>query len=85
MTPCRRERAVTMTAASAADLAGLLTILDEFVRSSPRITDELAVFLASRGSRFPEFETGNLIDHLSFTALGLRQQAAPATARKETP
>ncbi len=79
MTAPGRKPIVTITAAFAAEL----TTLEEFVRSNPRIAAELAAFLASQGSRFPEFETGNLIDELSFTALALRQQAD--SAREETP
>lgn len=78
MTAPRHEPTVTMTAAFADDLTALLTTLDDFVRSTPRIAAELAAFLVSRGSRLPDFETGNQIDELSFTALGLRQQATPA-------
>ncbi len=82
MTAPVRKLTVTMTAASAAELTALLTTLDEFVRSNPRIAAELAAFLASRGSRFPEFEASNLIDELSFTALGLRKQVV--SAREES-
>ncbi len=70
--PGRRTAALTLTAAEAADLAGLLTTLDEFLRSSPDITAGLAVFLENRGSRFPGFDACNLIDELSFTAHGYR-------------
>jgi hypothetical protein len=77
-----REPVATMTARSA-ELTILLTTLDEFICSSPRIIAELAAFLESRGSRSPEFETGNLIYELSFTALSLRRQAASVPARKE--
>ena len=74
--PGRRTAALTLTAAEAADLAGLLTTLDEFLRSSPDVAAELAVLLRNRGSRFPGFEAGNLIDELSFTALGYRSRLA---------
>jgi hypothetical protein len=74
--PGRRKAAVTLTAAEAAGLAALLTTIDEFLRSSPDVTAELAAFLGNRGSRFPGFEAGNLIDELSFTALGYRSRLA---------
>jgi hypothetical protein len=74
--PGRRKAAVTLTAAEASGLAALLTTIDEFLRSSPNVTAGLAAFLGSRGSRFPEFEACNLIDELSFTALGYRTRLA---------
>jgi hypothetical protein len=74
--PGRRKTAITLTAAEAAGLAALLTTIDEFLRSSPDITAGLAEFLGSRGSRFPGFEACNLIDELSFTALGYRCRLA---------
>ena len=80
MTGPRHEPTVTMTAAFAAELTALLTTLDECVRSSPRIAAELAAFLGSRGSRFPEFEVGNLIDDLSFTSHSLRKRDASGPA-----
>lgn len=74
--PGRRKAAITLTAAEAAGLAALLTTVDEFLRSSPDITSGLAEFLGNRGSRFPGFEACNLIDELSFTALGYRCRLA---------
>ena len=74
--PGRRKAALTLTEAEAADLAALLTTFDEFLRSSPDITARLAEFLGNRGSRFPGFEACNLIDELSFTALGYRCRLA---------
>jgi hypothetical protein len=74
--PGRRKAAVTLTAAETAGLAALLTTIDEFLRSSPNVTAELAAFLGSRGSRFPGFEAGNLIDELSFPALRYRNRLA---------
>jgi hypothetical protein len=71
-----RKTAVTLPAASAAELAALLGTLDEFLRSSPRVADDLARFLSSRGARFPGFDACNLIDELSFTALSFRRLAA---------
>jgi hypothetical protein len=76
--PGRRKAAIALSAAAAAaaadDLTALLTKVDEFPRSSPRITTELAAFLGSRGSGFPGFEAGNLVDELSFTALSFRNR-----------
>ena len=74
--PGRRKAALTLTAEDAAGLAALLTTVDEFLRSSPDITSRLAGFLQNRGSRFPGFEACNLIDELSFTALGYRCRLA---------
>ena len=68
--PGRHKTAVTLTAAEAAGLSALLTTLDEFLRSSPGVAAELTAFPGNRGSRFPGSEGGNLIDELSFTALG---------------
>jgi hypothetical protein len=77
MTSPRRRRAViTLTAEDATGLAALLTTVDEFLRSSPAVTVDLAEFLRARGARFPGFEACNLIDELSFTALGYRNRLA---------
>jgi hypothetical protein len=78
MTSPRRRKAgtITLTAAEAAGLTALLTTIDEFLRSSPAVTAGLAEFLRGRGSRFPGFEACNLIDELSFTALGYRSRLA---------
>ena len=74
--PRRRKNAIVLPIPQAAELTALLGTLDEFVRSNPRITAELAAFLASRGAPFPEFDASNTIDELSFTALGFRQLLA---------
>jgi hypothetical protein len=51
------------------NLAELLTVLDEFLRSGELpIAELLAKFLESRGSVHAAFDANNLIDHLSFTA-----------------
>jgi hypothetical protein len=71
-----RAPAIRLPAAQAADLAALLTTLDEFIRSSPRVTVELRRFLAGRGSRFPGHDASLLTDTLSFTALAFRTPAA---------
>ncbi len=74
--PRRRRTAITLTAAEAVGLAALLTTVDEFLRSSPAVIVGLAEFLRARGARFPGFEACNLIDELSFTALGYRNRLA---------
>ena len=71
-----RAPAIRLPAAQAADLTALLTTLDEFIRSSPRVTAELRRFLAGRGSRFPGHDASLLTDTLSFTALAFRAPAA---------
>ncbi len=74
--PRRRKAAITLTAAEVASLAALLTTIDEFLRSSPDVTAGPAGFLRARGARFPRFEACNLVDELSFTALGYRSRLA---------
>ena len=74
--PRRRKAAITLTTAEAASLTALLTTIDEFLRSSPAVTADLAEFLRTRGARFPGFEACNLIDELSFPALGYRNRLA---------
>jgi hypothetical protein len=74
--PRRRKDAFTLPAVEAASLAALLTTIDEFLRSSPAVTAGLAEFLRARGARFPGFEACNLVDELSFTALGYRSRLA---------
>jgi hypothetical protein len=54
------------------NLAGLLTVLDEFLRCRELpIAELLAKFLESRGSEHPAFHANNLIDHVSFTATAI--------------
>jgi hypothetical protein len=74
--PRRRKAAITLTAPEAASLAALLTTIDEFLRSSPAATAGLAEFLRARGAGSPGFEACNLVDELSFTALGYRSRLA---------
>jgi hypothetical protein len=57
-----------------ADLALTLTDVDEFLRS-PAGHAALTAWYQARGSIAPGFDAGNLIDGVSFTALGLRKQA----------
>jgi hypothetical protein len=74
---------VTLPATSVILLAELLTQMDEFLRSSPLIADDLAGFLASRDHSHPGFAAFNLIDNVSFTALWLRNLIAAGQARPE--
>jgi hypothetical protein len=64
---------VTLPAETVRGLAALLTELDEFLCSGPIVSDDLALFLASRGHAHPRFVASNMIDEVSFTATGLRQ------------
>jgi hypothetical protein len=54
-----------------AELASLLTRLDEFLRSGDPATSALTSYLASRGETHPGFAACNLIDEVS-SACGLR-------------
>jgi hypothetical protein len=78
-----RARTITMPPSEAARIAALLTTLDDYLRSGPA-SSTLAAFLASRGSRSPEFDTTNLIDELSLTAMCLRKQLASCSTVSET-
>jgi hypothetical protein len=59
-------------AGSPAELARLLTIIDEFLRS-PHMPARLAAFLTATGHQHPGYDACLLIDDVSFTALRLRQ------------
>jgi hypothetical protein len=61
------------------DLADLLTILDEFLRSSEEVTVLLARFLAGRGEQHPGYHASLLIDWASFTAGRHRQLSGHET------
>jgi hypothetical protein len=63
---------IAVRAASLAELAELLTGLDEFLRSGSAATTALTEHLASRSHAHPGFAACNLIDDVSFTALWLR-------------
>lgn len=80
------ETGVTVSAAATADLAVLLTTIDEFLRSA-HASRALAAFLASRGVQFPGHDASILTDELSFTALSFRNRLAAADAdhRQENP
>jgi hypothetical protein len=65
---------------STTELAGLLTTLDEFLRSSPQAAAVLAAFLASNGHPDPRYAGSLFIDEVSFTALRLRQLTGHAGA-----
>ncbi len=67
-------------AAWLADLADTLAEVDEFLRTPAGIA-ALEDFYQARGSLPARFHAGNLIDAVSFTALGLRGQAAPQARR----
>lgn len=57
-------------------LAGLLELTDEFFRhASPQVRAELALFLTTQHGWSPECGLHAYLDSLSFTALGLRDQA----------
>jgi hypothetical protein len=57
-----------LTSAMMTNLAELLTVLDEFLRSSQEVTVLLERFLAGRGGQHPGYHAGLLIDWTSFTA-----------------
>jgi hypothetical protein len=61
-----------------ADLAELLTILDEFLRSGQEVNALLERFLAARAGQQPGYHAGLLIDWASFTAARHRQLASTA-------
>ena len=71
-----RAPPIRLPAAQAADLAALLTTIDEFIRSSPASPPSSADSSAGRGSRFPGHDASLLTDTLSFTALAFRTPAA---------
>ncbi len=73
--PRKHETDVTLSAPIAADLAALLTTIDEFLRSDCA-SGALAAFLASRGAQFPGHDASVLTDELSFTALSFRNRLA---------
>jgi hypothetical protein len=64
-----------LTSAMMTDLAELLTVLDEFLRSSQEVTALLERFLAERAEQHPGYHASLLIDWASFTALRHRQLA----------
>jgi hypothetical protein len=61
-------------AAQLADLARMLTDVDEFLRT-PGGHAALEEFCAARGSTGPGYDAGLLIDGISFTALDLRNRS----------
>ena len=62
-----------LTSATMTDLAELLTILDEFLRSSEEVTTLLTRFLTGHGEQHPGYHASLLIDWASFTAARHRQ------------
>ncbi|MGW3473412.1 hypothetical protein ACWDKQ_34290 [Saccharopolyspora sp. NPDC000995] len=62
-------------------LTGLLELTDEFFRhASPQVRAELALFLTTQRGWHPETGLHAYLDFLSFTALGLRDQARNTAA-----
>jgi hypothetical protein len=66
--------------AQLAELADMLTEVDQFLRSAAGHA-ALEEYYAARGSIGPGFDAGNLVDWVSFTALWLRGKAAPQAQR----
>jgi hypothetical protein len=66
--------------AQLADLADMLTEVDQFLRPAAGRA-ALEEYYAARGSTGPGFDAGNLLDWASFTALWLRGKAAPQARR----
>jgi hypothetical protein len=62
------------------DLAELLTVLDEFLRSSDETTALLERFLAGRGEQHPGYHASLLIDWASFTAASHRRLTGHETS-----
>jgi hypothetical protein len=69
-----------LTSAAMTDLAELLTVLDEFLRSSQEVTALLERFLAGRGEQHPGYHASLLIDWASFTAASHRRLAGHETS-----
>jgi hypothetical protein len=63
-----------------ADLAELLTVLDEFLHSSEEVTALPERFLAGCGEQHPGYHASLLIDWAPFTALRHRQLAGHETS-----
>jgi hypothetical protein len=63
--------------AQLADLAGMLTEVDQFLRSAAGHA-ALEEYYAARGSTGPGFDAGNLVDWVGFTELWLRGKTAQA-------
>jgi hypothetical protein len=84
MAEARRPR-ITLPAATVLDLAGLLTEVDEVLRSTPAVGRELEHFLERQGHRNPGFATGNFIDDVSFTVLWLRGLTNGNAGRQPSP
>ena len=75
--PERRKNAITLPISQAAELATLLTTIEEFLRSA-HADDALAAVLASRGTPLPGHHASILTDERSFTALSFRSLLAAA-------
>ena len=68
------------TSAMMTDLADLLTVLDEFLRSSQEVTALLERFLAASGERHAGYHASLLIDWASFTAASHRRLTGHETS-----
>jgi hypothetical protein len=75
MTSRSRRKPVTLPAETAAGLAELLSVIDQFLRSGCGSVS-LAGWLRSRGAPSPEHDASTLTDWLSFTALAVRDLTA---------
>lgn len=85
MTPPAQEKTtISVPAASLVPLTHLLGVLDEFLRSSRRITEDLADFLGHHGSHDPGYDACILTDELSFTALTYRHLTAALASTAAT-
>jgi hypothetical protein len=74
-----------LTSASMTDLAELIVLLDEFLRSSEEVTALLTAFLAARGEQHPGYHASLLIDWASFTAARHRRIVALLTPPPSKP
>ena len=72
--PCPEPVSVNLPAAELAELADLLAVVDEFLRSRSVVADLLADFYDRRGQTHPGFVANNLIDQVSFTAAALHRR-----------
>lgn len=71
--PCPEPASMSIPAAELAELADLLAVVDEFLRSRSGVAELLADFYTHRGQRNPGFVANNFIDQVSFTAAALHR------------
>lgn len=69
-----------LTSAMMTHLADLLTVLDQFLRSSQEVTALLERFLTERANQHPGYHASLLIDWTSFTAASHRRLAGHKTS-----